>query len=92
VSVRWSRVDEGEGEEFRLVWQESGGPAVNPPSREGFGTQLMRSMVEGSFYGSIESNWEPAGLRLVVALPWNAATEVDYDSDLDPLRHADPLP
>lgn len=52
----------------------------------------MRSMVEGSFYGSIESNWEPAGLRLVVALPWNAATEVDYDSDLDPLRHADPLP
>ncbi|RHZ96153.1 PAS domain S-box protein [Cereibacter sphaeroides] len=92
VSVRWSRVDEGEGEEFRLVWQESGGPTVNPPSREGFGTQLMRSMVEGSFYGSIESNWEPAGLRLVVALPWNAATEVDYDSDLDPLRHADPLP
>ncbi|WP_443210156.1 chemotaxis protein CheB [Rhodobacter sp. NSM] len=92
VSVRWSRVDEGEGEEFRLVWQESGGPPVNSPSREGFGTQLMRSMVEGSFYGSIHSHWEPAGLRLVVALPWNAATEVDYDSDLDPLRHADPLP
>lgn len=92
VSVRWSRVDEGEGEEFRLVWQESGGPAVNAPSREGFGTQLMRSMVEGSFNGSIDSHWEPAGLRLVVAVPWNAATEVDYDSDMDPLRHADPLP
>lgn len=92
VAVRWSRVDEGEGEEFRLVWQESGGPPAKPPSREGFGTQLMRSMVKGSFYGSIESHWEPSGLRLVVALPWNAATEVDYDSDLDPLRHADPLP
>ncbi|WP_248633200.1 HWE histidine kinase domain-containing protein [Cereibacter changlensis] len=92
VAVRWSRVDDGEGEQFVLRWEESGGPEVTPPEREGFGTRLMQSMVEGTLGGMIEPQWEPAGLRLVVSLPWNAATEVDYDSDLDPLRHADPLP
>lgn len=92
VAVRWSRVDDGEGEQFVLRWEESGGPEVSPPQREGFGTRLMQSMVEGTLEGMIEPQWEPAGLRLVVSLPWNAATEVDYDSDLDPLRHADPLP
>lgn len=92
VSVRWSRVDDGEGEQFVLRWDESGGPPVSAPSRQGFGSKLMLSMVHGTLGGEITPDWEPGGLRLVVSLPWNAATEVDYDSDLDPLRHADPLP
>jgi two-component system, chemotaxis family, CheB/CheR fusion protein len=92
VAVRWSRTDEGEGERLVMIWTESGGPGVSQPDREGFGTQLIRSMIEGTLGGSIAANWEPAGLNLVLVLPWDAATEVDYDSDVDPLRHADPLP
>jgi two-component system, chemotaxis family, CheB/CheR fusion protein len=92
VTLRWSRIDEGDGEKFVLRWKETGGPAVTPPSREGFGSQLIRSMIEGTLEGEIDSSWEPEGLGIVITLPWNTATEVDYDSDVDPLRHADPLP
>ncbi|MGO4854153.1 CheR family methyltransferase [Phaeovulum sp. W22_SRMD_FR3] len=92
VSVRWSRIDEGDGEQFVLRWKETGGPATTPPTHEGFGTQLIGSMIEGTLEGEFESFWEPEGLSVVITLPWNTATEVDYDSDVDPLRHADPLP
>ncbi len=92
VAVNWHRIDEGEGERFVLRWEESHGPRVTEPERGGFGTQLIRSMIEGTLGGEITANWEPAGVQFVISLPWDAATEVDYDSDLDPLRHADPLP
>lgn len=92
VQLRWSRIDEGDGETFLLRWQESGGPPVTPPDGGGFGTVLMRSMIEGTLGGTIQANWNPEGLELVIELPWTTATEVDYDSDVDPLRQADPLP
>lgn len=92
VDLRWSRLDEGDGETFLLRWRERGGPEVVPPETGGFGTVLMRSMVEGSLGGSITTMWNPEGLELVIELPWATATEVDYDSDVDPLRQADPLP
>jgi two-component system CheB/CheR fusion protein len=92
VQLRWSRIDEGDGETFVLRWQESGGPRVSPPEGGGFGTVLMRSMVEGTLGGTIKTDWNPEGLELVIELPWATATEVDYDSDVDPLRQADPVP
>jgi two-component system CheB/CheR fusion protein len=92
VQLRWSRIDEGDGETFLLRWQESGGPTVTAPDGGGFGTVLMRSMIEGTLGGTIKADWNPEGLELVIELPWTTATEVDYDSDVDPLRQADPLP
>jgi two-component system, chemotaxis family, CheB/CheR fusion protein len=91
VAVRWLRLDEGEGDKFVLRWEETGGPEVSKPTHEGFGSQLIQSMIEGSFEGRIIRSWEPAGFRAVLELPWYAATNVDYDSDADPLQHADPL-
>ncbi|MWB77391.1 PAS domain-containing protein [Pseudooceanicola sp. 216_PA32_1] len=92
ISLRWSRIDEGDGESFVLRWTETGGPPAVQPEHEGFGTTLVRSMIEGTLGGKISPDWNSEGLRLVITLPWLAATEVDYDSDVDPLRQADPLP
>ncbi|MEI4474213.1 chemotaxis protein CheB [Frigidibacter sp. MR17.24] len=92
VSVRWSRVDDGDGEMFVLRWTERGGPAVTEPDRRGFGSQLVESMITGSLGGNLRTEWEPEGLGAVIEVAWDVATEVDYDSDADPLGHADPLP
>ncbi|MFC7704664.1 HWE histidine kinase domain-containing protein [Plastorhodobacter daqingensis] len=91
VHVYWSRLDEGEGERLILRWMESGGPPVSNPEREGFGTQLIRSLVAGTMGGTIRMIWEPQGLEAVLNLPWDAATEVDYDTDVDPLQPSSPL-
>ena len=39
VSVDWHR----DGDEVRICWREDGGPAVEPPSRSGFGRLLARA-------------------------------------------------
>ncbi|MFD1913011.1 chemotaxis protein CheB [Halodurantibacterium flavum] len=91
VQVQWSRLDEGDGERLILRWREKDGPRIAPPEREGFGTQLIRSLITGTMGGTMRMEWEPEGLEAVLDLPWNAATEVDYDTEVDPLQPSPPL-
>jgi two-component system CheB/CheR fusion protein len=39
-----------------------GGPRAQPPTREGFGTQLMETMIRGQLKGKIDFVWRPEGL------------------------------
>jgi two-component sensor histidine kinase len=57
-------------EEFRLTWQEAGGPAVKgPPSRRGFGTVLAARSIENQLGGELAHSWEPAGLIMTLKVP-----------------------
>jgi two-component sensor histidine kinase len=58
VSITVERV----GDRARLVWLEQGGPRVAAPSRNGFGTRLIRSALpHGS--GTAEIDYRPRGLQ-----------------------------
>ncbi|MEM7688663.1 MAG: HWE histidine kinase domain-containing protein [Pseudomonadota bacterium] len=52
-----------------IAWQESGGPDIEPPKNEGFGSRLMTMAVTHQLGGAMETVWEPAGLRAVITLP-----------------------
>jgi two-component sensor histidine kinase len=55
------------GDGARLSWTERGGPLLTgPPSRSGFGTQLIDCNAGSSLDGHIERHWEPEGLRCVL--------------------------
>jgi two-component system CheB/CheR fusion protein len=41
VLLSWTLEAKNEGQLFKLVWQESGGPAVTAPKRVGFGGSLI---------------------------------------------------
>lgn len=59
-----------QGEDYRIEWRESGGPAVDrPPTQKGFGSRLMQISVEGQMGGRIEHAWQPDGLQVSVAIP-----------------------
>jgi PAS domain S-box-containing protein len=47
VHVEWSIAGEGAGAVFHLSWRESGGPAVTPPTRRGFGTRVIQASLSG---------------------------------------------
>jgi two-component system CheB/CheR fusion protein len=65
-----ARVEAGEnGDEFRLVWQEDGGPAVNTPAVTGFGTSLLSQAIEYQHEGSVELDWRKQGLICRLTLP-----------------------
>lgn len=43
-------------------WTETGGPAVSPPSRQGFGTRVMERMICGQCSGELDFNWRAEGV------------------------------
>lgn len=64
VSVTWQTVD---GRAV-LNWEETGGPDVVPPEREGFGSTLKNSLVR-QLNGTITRTWGAGGLVVVVSFP-----------------------
>jgi two-component sensor histidine kinase len=42
IRVEWSRAADGQ---LVFRWTETGGPPVNPPTRKGFGTTVVESMI-----------------------------------------------
>jgi two-component sensor histidine kinase len=47
----------------RLSWIESDGPLVRPPTRKGFGTQMIGSIFRSEAEWSVQQDFDPAGLR-----------------------------
>lgn len=71
VSLRWG-ADEIEGvRQFRLRWQESGGPPVKAPGRAGFGSRLIQRSFPGARNGT-ESAYLPGGLVFTLDAPFEA--------------------
>jgi two-component sensor histidine kinase len=65
VQVTWSCEDS----EFIFAWRETGGPAVVPPAREGFGTRVIKSSLADDFGGAVELTYEAAGFVCVLTAP-----------------------
>jgi two-component sensor histidine kinase len=55
------------GRDVVLTWRERGGPAVSPPTREGFGSRLIGRLAV-QLGGSMNLDWQPTGL--VATLKW----------------------
>lgn len=71
VLVNW-RIDEIEGlRQFRLRWQETGGPPVTAPSRAGFGSRLIARSFPGARDGTA-SAYLPGGLVFTLDAPFEA--------------------
>jgi PAS domain S-box-containing protein len=63
IAIAWSL----DGEDFGFEWVELGGPAVTVPTRAGFGSRLLERVVPGYFSGKARREFEPAGMRYVLA-------------------------
>ncbi|KAB1074434.1 sensor histidine kinase [Methylobacterium planeticum] len=63
----------GEETRLRLTWQESGGPAVAPPQRRGFGTRLITGAIKRELDGEIHMSFDPGGVCLRLDVPLEQA-------------------
>ncbi|MFN7024682.1 MAG: HWE histidine kinase domain-containing protein [Pseudorhizobium sp.] len=66
LSVRWNRSDAGGCE---IWWDESGGPSVTVPARNGFGSMLIGRSVSYELGGQSRIDYAPAGLRGYFCIP-----------------------
>jgi len=53
-------------QQMSIAWQESGGPPVAAPDREGFGTTLLT--IAARQLGEITRDWNPAGVTARIIL------------------------
>ena len=69
VHVTW-RIEDAEAR-FVLEWDETGGPPVQAPRRQGFGSRLIARLTKGEMAGKLEADYRPEGLwvRIVCPLP-----------------------
>lgn len=71
VSLGW-RVDEIEGsKQFRLRWQEIGGPPVEAPGKRGFGSRLIERSFPAA-RGGTETAFLPTGVIFTLDAPYDA--------------------
>ncbi|MBB5222696.1 PAS domain S-box-containing protein [Amaricoccus macauensis] len=65
LAVAWERIPG----EVRLRWTETGGPAVIPPERHGFGRVLLERLVGVTLNGSVKLDFRPEGLVCEIRFP-----------------------
>ncbi|MBS1302307.1 chemotaxis protein CheB [Loktanella sp. SALINAS62] len=85
VSLSWVRQDDGESDDYIFNWQERFGPSAAESETAGFGSQLIKSTIEGSLDGQVEFYWEQTGLRCVFIIPKDSLIEIPHDSVFDTL-------
>jgi len=65
LHVEWSLI---ENNQVVLRWIETGGPHVEPPKWEGFGTQLMKAMIGSQLQGRMTFDWRAEGLACEIVV------------------------
>jgi two-component sensor histidine kinase len=70
VRVRWAVATDDEGcPRLRLLWRESGGPPVRPPTTRGFGARLLQQGLARELGGSVTLDFEVEGLTCNIDMP-----------------------
>lgn len=87
VRAHWDMPDEGGLRILRLQWQERGGPPMPSARREGFGTLLLRSIIESDLGGKLDMTFARDGLHCIICIPMNALVGppiVPRDNEVEP--------
>jgi PAS domain S-box-containing protein len=71
VHVKWWHPSEGG---LVVRWAETGGPAVAPPTRRGFGTNVTNRLVRGQLRGEVRFHWRVEGLVCEIHIPKDTAS------------------
>jgi two-component sensor histidine kinase len=64
IELKWSHAADGQ---LDLRWTEMGGPAVQMPSRRGFGSRIIERMID-PLKGKARFDWRPEGLVCEITL------------------------
>ena len=86
VRVAWSVEERMSHKEFRLLWEESNGPPVAPPRRQGFGSELLHKTVGYELGGVVELSFPRSGAICEFSFPWTE--EMGQAPPAPPSRHA----
>jgi two-component sensor histidine kinase len=68
VRLEWRFLD-GKDPKLEISWVESGGPAVDEPTRRGFGSTLIEQSVVRDLAGTVDKRFAAGGLECSMTVP-----------------------
>jgi two-component sensor histidine kinase len=74
VHINWEFQDVGGKREFKLTWQELGGPPAIRPKRKGFGSTIIENMIARSVLGTATMTYAPTGVIWELTAPESGLT------------------
>jgi PAS domain S-box-containing protein len=87
IAITWGETSVADAPWLSMVWRETGGPAVQHPAGQGFGTRLIeRGLIRG-LGGWARLAFDPGGVRCQIEFPLQG---VPLDEDLSRLRDRPP--
>ena len=69
VAISWEVADPLGEPRLTLRWAERGGPPVQPPTRQGFGSRLIQRSLSAEIGGTATVDYAPQGLVCVMQAP-----------------------
>lgn len=69
VRVSWSKEGAAGAEHLRILWEESQGPRVRPPGRQGFGRTLIERGIAYELHGQASLDFREEGVRCMILVP-----------------------
>jgi PAS domain S-box-containing protein len=74
LTIEWTRAPDS----VELRWIEAGGPQAGLPSKEGFGSRLIKSMAGQTLMGQSMFDWSaPGGLQFRLSFPIARSSSID---------------
>jgi PAS domain S-box-containing protein len=65
VAIAWVRRSQ---DRLSLTWTETGGPLIAPPTRVGFGTHVMETLIKLDLGGELRFDWRAEGLVCAIEI------------------------
>jgi PAS domain S-box-containing protein len=69
VEVRWRLEPGDERPVLHFTWTEHGGPRVNAPTRQGFGSRLLQRVLATQLQADVSMDFPEEGLRFTMTMP-----------------------
>ena len=69
VSISWTTEAAPEGERLVVVWRETDGPPVTPPSRKGFGSRVIERGLTHELGGKVRLDYRAQGVVCTIDVP-----------------------
>jgi two-component sensor histidine kinase len=69
VHVHWELLHVDGAKKLWWEWKEQGGPPVEVPTREGFGSRLLRRVLTSQIGAKVDVDFAPEGVRVTAIVP-----------------------
>jgi two-component system CheB/CheR fusion protein len=74
VQIGWQVTNSTQPTRLKIEWSESGGPPVVPPTRRGFGSQLIERIVNYELQANVQRDFLAEGVQCTIEFPLTEKT------------------